>query len=376
MDHFEELITIVNDAASEVGGGHGQKGVDFQRYWAISCMFSLVSDDEEDFLILFEVIQDVAIYDSLDKPTKLKIYQIKKKDRNEWGWKDLTGLYVPKGKSTKPQPFKKSQESTIGKLYASVKSVKNIKASGHFVSNVGCNLSLSNGGNAATTVSCSLSDLEEKHRNLLTDALALFHEPDDPPPDLARIKVSKTNIPVDDPRTYLVGEVHSFLNKRCPNHANQAHSLVDSLLAKVGPLGAKTDKCLNVEQLVERQGFSKKQFESILSDLETVPDLMEHLNEWLKQLQSEGFGIFEITSVRSAAAELYRNQLLNAQDDTIQLLEQRCDELIGSGLQVANLKPFFEGLYSQLKDDFGSLRKPTIFAVIALRAIKSCVDQI
>lgn len=376
MKHFEELIEIVNDASSEVGGGHGQKGVDFQRYWAISCMFSLASDGQDDFLVLFEVIQDVAVYDSLENPKSLKIYQIKKKDRNEWGWKDLTGLYVPTKKSVKPQPFEKTQESTLGKLYASVKSVKHIDASGYFVSNAGCNLSLSDGGNAATTVTCALSDLEEKHRNVLTDALALIHESGDPPPDLTKIQVSKTNIPVDDPRTYLVGEVHSFLSKRSPKHANQAHSLVESLLAKIGPLGAKTDKCFDVEQLIERQGFSKKQFEAILSDLETVPDLLDHLNEWLKQLQEEGVGIFEITSIKSAAAELYRNQLLNVQDETIQLLEQRCDELIDSEVDLTKLKPFFESLHSQLEGDFENVRKPTILAVIALRAIKSCVDQI
>lgn len=72
-------------------------------------------------------------------------------------------------------------------------------------------------GNAATTVPCALSDLEEKYRNVLTDALALIHEPGDFLPDLTKIQVSKTNIPVDDPRTYLVGEVHSFLSKRSSN---------------------------------------------------------------------------------------------------------------------------------------------------------------
>ncbi|GAB1257505.1 dsDNA nuclease domain-containing protein [Aurantivibrio plasticivorans] len=375
MDHFEELIEIVNDAGSEVGGGHGQKGVDFQRYWAISTMFSLVGGSD-DFLVLFEVIQDVAIYDSLKSPTNLKIFQIKKKDRNEWGWKDLTGLYVPSKKNGKPQPFEKVKESTIGKLYTSVSSLKNIEVSGHFVSNAGCNLSLTGGGNAATTAICYLSDLEEEHRKLLVDALAMMGKPEDLPPDLTKIQVSKTSIPVDDPRTYLVGEIHSFLNKRSPKHANQAHSLVDSLLAKIGPLGAKTDRCMSFSQLAENQGFSRSQFENVLSDLETVPDILDHLNEWLKQLQDEGLSFFEITSIKSAASELYRNQLLGTRDYTIQSLENRCDELIGLNSDPKELKPFFESMFSILEKEFPDVRKPAIFAVIALRAIKSCVDQI
>ena len=43
----------------ETGGGHGQQGVDFQRYWAISRIIELVGNDAPDFLLLFETIQDV-----------------------------------------------------------------------------------------------------------------------------------------------------------------------------------------------------------------------------------------------------------------------------------------------------------------------------
>lgn len=376
MEHFEELIEIVNNGvSSEVGGGHGQKGVDFQRFWAISHMFSLADESQNDFLVFFEVIQDVAVYDSYENPKILKIYQIKKKDRNEWGWNDLTGLYVPTKKNKTTQPFAKIQESTIGKLYTSVKSIKHVEASGHFVSNAGCNISLNGGGNAATTVSCSLSDIEINYRDTLTAALALIHKLGEPPPDLTKIKICKTNIPVNDPRTYLVGEVHSFLSKRSPKHANQAHSLVDSLLAKIGPLGAKTDKCLSVEQLVQRQSFSRRQFESALSDMETVPDLLDHLNDWLQQLKVEGLSLFEVTSIKSAAAEIYSNQLLNAQADDILTLERICDELLHSNSKPTELKPFFEDIYFQLKDEVKNIRKPTIYAVIALRTIKSCVDQ-
>src|SRR3954447_15214790 len=76
----------------ETGGGYGQQGVDFQRYWAISRIIELVSNDAPDFLILFETIQDVLELNSAAEPTCARIYQLKMKNTGEWTWKSLTGL--------------------------------------------------------------------------------------------------------------------------------------------------------------------------------------------------------------------------------------------------------------------------------------------
>ena len=378
MEHFEQLLSIVNNnESSETGGGHGQKGVEFQRHWAISNILTLVKEGKDDFLGLFEVIQDVAVYDSADSPKDLKIYQIKKKDRNEWGWKDLTGLYmIPKNGAPKKQPYEDVKDSTIGKLYASVNAIGGISASGFFVSNAGCNLSLEGGANAATSVSCSLNDLESNYKNALVEGLKHTAGFNSASLNLDKIIIRKTNLPVDDPRTYLVGEVHEFLKSRSPRHANQAGSLVDALLVKVAPLGAKTDSCSSFEELKIRHGFSAHDFGAALSSLEEVPDLLQHLNSWLSQLQSEGVGVFDITSIRMAASELYRNQLLDQVDSEVKDLEISCEEIISSSADPSILRPFFEDVYSQLEIKFPNVKRPVVYAVIALKAIKLCAGQI
>jgi len=85
----EVFQVATNKALTETGGGHGQKGVDFQRAWALSRMFEIEDSGATDFLFLFEAIQDVAVLDSPTKPTTIQIYQVKKKDRNEWEWSKL-----------------------------------------------------------------------------------------------------------------------------------------------------------------------------------------------------------------------------------------------------------------------------------------------
>jgi hypothetical protein len=82
----------LSDNVYEVGGKHGQKGVDFQRYWALSRIIELASSGTTDFLILFESFQDVAEFDHPTNPKHARIYQLKMKASGEWKWKALTAL--------------------------------------------------------------------------------------------------------------------------------------------------------------------------------------------------------------------------------------------------------------------------------------------
>jgi len=142
---MDEVFSVsVQKNLAETGGGHNQKGVEFQRHWALSRMFELESAGTPDFLFLFESVQDVAELDSATAPSSIKIYQVKKKDRGEWSWALLTNLHDPGKKKTKPLVDIKN--SPLGKLYASVLAFKKLKSSGHFVSNNGCALPPKGGG--------------------------------------------------------------------------------------------------------------------------------------------------------------------------------------------------------------------------------------
>ena len=122
----------------EKGGGYGQKGVDFQRYWAISRIIELATADEPDFLILFESLQDIAEFDHAQAPTNAKIYQLKTKDTGEWTWKALTALPIQSRKkrnSDEPTTPKAFVDSPVGKivcsLYMNVTNLTNIAYADH-----------------------------------------------------------------------------------------------------------------------------------------------------------------------------------------------------------------------------------------------------
>jgi hypothetical protein len=381
INPFDELLNVTNrDDLAEVGGAHNQKGVEFQRHWAVMRMFELEEAGAIDFLFLFEAIQDVAIVDSCDSPTSICVYQVKKKDRKEWAWADLTALHQPKnpgkpsGGKTKTKPLTDIHNSPIGKLYATILAFKEIKSTGRFVSNAGFDLPLADGSNAATSLPSALSGLSAQHLDLLSKGLETLHEAGAPIPDLSRIHLERVILPVDDPGTYLVGLVHKFLEKRSPRHAGQARSLVESLLAKIGPLGAKTANCKSFEDMRAQRGYSRSEFTEALGQLESVPDVCEHLDTLLSQLSREGLGFMEIISVRTAAASIYRRQVMCGRSNDEEKLVQACDAWLSIHPEPTQLKPFFQAAYDDLHVKYPTMKRPELLAHFALRAIYKCAD--
>ena len=366
-----EILNVAN--GEESGGGHGQKGVDFQRYWAIHRMIQLESLGVNDFLILIEALQDVAEIDSCDTPTSICLYQVKKKDRGEWSWNKLTNLYKPP-RTQKPDASIKFQDSPIGKLYATFIAFSNLTVRGRFISNQGCDLPLANGDNVSTSLPSPLEYLPDTYKDVIREQMASLGTSDQVEDAIQNIYFEKVSIPPDDPKTHVIGQAHQFIEGRSPTHAGQARSFVDALMAIIGPLGAKTDTCHDFEQLCELHGFSREQFLKALSDLEEVPDLLTYIDDWLAALQQEGMGVMDITGIRSQITSIYRYHILISNDEYSDLVRD-CDNFLDQNMITDQIRPILELGYGHLKKQHGNCGKYKIMAQLILRAINKCVDQ-
>jgi hypothetical protein len=371
---FDQLLEVANRPdLRETGGGHNNKGVEFQRHWAVLRMFELTDDGAKDFLLLFEAIQDVAVIDSATQPTSICVYQVKKKDRNEWSWAELTALHEPMSKKLKP--LAAVCDSPIGKLYASVKALTAFKSTGGFVSNAGCNLPLVDCTNTATSLPTTLASLSASHLQLLSKGLETLHAEGEDVPDLSRIHVQRVILTPDDPGSALVGKVHDFMLSRSPRHAGQARALVDALLAKIGPLAAKTDTCRTFDEIRQTCGYSKAEFDRALGDLQTIPDALANLETCLASLSREGMSIIQSIAISNAAAAFYRRQVMGNRTPDEQRLIDDCDNWLASNLAAANLLPFLNEGVTFLRTREHSFRYPELAAYLLLRAITLCVDQ-
>lgn len=253
---------------------------------------------------------------------------------------------------------------------------KELKSSGAFLSNTGCNLPLANGDNAATSLSCNLSQLEAGHLDLLKAGLESLHETEVSLANPELIRVEKVPIHPDAPAIHLQGVAVAFLTKRSPRHAGQAKSLVDALLAEIGPLGAKTSSCSNFEELRRQRGYSREQFASALGSLEQIPDLVALAEAWLDQLVGEGaLNFMEATRVRVAMAAIYKRQVMGGDEPLISALASDCDAWLETNTPGPQLGAFFDKARSHLAPSHPSFREAELTAHIALRAVRKCVDQ-
>ncbi len=376
MSH-EEIFRISNDPSlSEAGGGHNQKGINFQRVWAVARMFEL-EDEGKDFLLLFESIQDIAEFDSERDPTSVSVYQVKKRDGGNWKWRDLTNLLELKTKKASQQARSDVMASPLGKLYASVRAFKKLTSNGAFVSNMGCELPLETGGTMATSLPTSLSKMKADHRNRLLEAFNTLHAAGEAGPDLSLLFVKKVALHPDAPEKALLGIAHAFLKSRSPHHANQAGSLVDALLAKVGPLGAKTDSCISFAELRRERGYSRAEFRQALVALEQIPDLVTIVSRWIDACSnSADFGLILQARTKIEVANIFRGKLVGFSDANNDALVAAFDTWLSEHPISNELEEDLRNVRSELSGKFPELRPEHFIARFLLRAAESCVDQI
>ncbi|AXK64750.1 DUF4297 domain-containing protein [Burkholderia sp. IDO3] len=274
-----ELCQVENDdGLHEFGGGHGNKGNDFARFWLISELITLTEVGTNDYLFILEYVQDVARIDDPAAPAAITLYQLKKKEGSVWDLNSLAGL-TEKGKQVKPA-------SPLAKIVKSVLGFKMLSASAEFVSNARFNVKLAAGGTALQMDYLSLADLQVERQSNFRDSAATAHSVPAAAIPLQKIGLRYAPIEVNDMRVHVIGVAHGFLKKLSIAHAAQADSFVDALFAKLATASRNTSKCQTWEELVSKRGYSKKQFNDALAALQLLPDQQGRRETLLKELAS------------------------------------------------------------------------------------------
>lgn len=255
--------------------------------------------------------------------------------------------------------------------------LKILTSSGRFVSNAGCNVEMADGTNAATSLPVALANLPPHFANVLTESFSSLHAPDDPPPDLSGIFLERVNIPPSDAATYTIGVAHKFLEHRSRRHSGQAKALVDPLLARLGPLGAKTETCTSFEDLLSERGFSRSDFKKALADLQQIPDLLDLLDMLIAALKAEGMPLANLMGIKAAAASIYRARVMGTITDEAEAIDGACDVfLVGKLVDLSDVLPLMTDGLAELTIAFPSQNPSNLRAHLALKVVSICADQI
>ena len=373
---------------AESGGLHNQKGIDFQRYWSLWRALELEASGCDDFLFLFESVQDLLELDSESTPTAANIYQLKKKDSGEWTWKELTALDGPPSYNKDGSVRKKKQakdpstilsfiDSPVGKLSLSANALSSLTVKAFFISNAGCSVPLATppGGTAASAQECSLAQLEQGHAKRLTDALATLGKDGGTPLPLDRFFLHRTVVHPDSPEDAVVARTNDLLASRSPKHAAQARTLVRSLFGAVSAKSRNTGLCVDFAKLRLKRGFGKSDLKSALADLEKVPDLSSLREAWLGRLNSEGMDLISYTRLTLALSSLDRERLTGRSvgpDDEYPDIRA----WVQNHPPASQLTLFLGEGEVALKATYPQLTKTQLHAYLLNEGIRLCVDQI
>lgn len=371
-EKFTEIFSMSQDPTlAETGGGHGQKGVDFQRFWAMIRIFELKQGGAGDFLILFESVQDVAELDSETAPTKIDIYQVKKRDSGEWSFNLLTGLPKPDARKKKVPPTRAIiEKSPIGKLYMAGQACQHLESEVHFVSNAGCDLPLAASGAASKHMACLAADLDTQHTEALEESLALLHASPGAVPDLKRLSLRKTTLHPDDPVRLALGAAFEYLSKNMPSHAGQAKALVDALFMQLSTLGRQTQPVRSFAELRLQRGFSMGEMDAALGALTNVPDLTKHIDTMLDGLTQEGLATIRRIGINVGISKYFSNLVSGTSSDKERTLIGACAGLADELMRKVPMLPALEAKVKELAPSYTTYKDTEVFAYLLIQVTK------
>jgi len=109
--------------------------------------------------------------------------------------------------------------------------------------------------------------------------------------------------------------------------------------------------------------------------LEAIPDLVDLLKNWLVRLSNEGLSVIEETQIYLAATQIQRRILLQSLTKQEEELIYDCREWLKQNSNSAQLLPFLNKAYNDLKPKHGDFKKAEIFTHVMFEAIKKCADR-
>ncbi len=266
---------VLNDSLTkERGGRHGGKGHEFQRYWAL-CHLLQVDLDKDDYLLLLEFIEDVALLNSGESPDAMELFQVKKKEGASPKWTKTTIGTPPK-----------DGKSILAKLHESKSIAKDETTAIAFVSNAPIDLKLSDGSDPTVLSEFSASQIDPSLLSELKTSVAneLGCKVEDV--DFDKLKFLRSPLAMDDLESHATGRVATFLASKYPDHSPRADVLCKAIYSEIKVKSTSTEGAATFHDLRRIRGISKHQFSSMValtlsrkSDSDVIDGILANLTQ-------------------------------------------------------------------------------------------------
>lgn len=282
--------TLSDLLTKERGGRHGGKGHEFHRYWAL-CHLLKLDLQNQDFLMLVEFIEDVAVLDNELTPTAIELFQLKKKEGSA-NW-------------TKSSLLKRSPPATgksiLAKLHESRIVARNETKTITFISNAPIDIALSDTSDSKSLSEIKGSDIESGVSGLLRQSVARELGCGESEIDFSDFVFARSPLAMDDLEVHATGHVASYLAQKYPENSARADVLCKALYSEIRVKATSTEDAAGFNDLKRIRGISRSQLLGMVSvTLAKKPDT-EVVNAILTTLAQEQIPFVKREAIKQAA---------------------------------------------------------------------------
>lgn len=286
------FLDILNDSLTkERGGRHGGKGHEFQRYWAL-CHLLQVDLEKDEYLLLLEFIEDVAVMNSDIAPDQMELFQLKKKEGNSSKWTKTTLAKPPK-----------EGKSILAKLHDSKSIAKDETVAIAFVSNAPVELKLGSGDDPTGLTEFPASQI---HAGLLTDLKSSVAKElgcDVSKIDFDNLKFIRSPLAMDDLENHATGRVSTFLATKFPDYSPRADVLCKAIYSEIKVKATSTEEAASFGDLKRIRGISKQQFSAMVALTLSRKSDSDVIDAFLAGLAHEGVPYVKREAIKRAARQ-------------------------------------------------------------------------
>lgn len=323
---------LISKPLREKGATGGR--YDFQTMWGLALLFQQHGTND-DYAIVFEFHDDVALLDSATNPKSVRFYQVKSKATNG-GW-TLTSLL--KREKVKTEQGVKEKPSYVDKMFDNVHKFQGSVLSADFVSNQLC------GFNAGQS-SFRLNECDPAHFKTIVASIQQAY-PSATEAQIGLLGFQRTDLSLGDVVSHTKGKLQTFIAEQlgtvCFSPEAVYQAIADECRRKANYSGVPT----TLQQVIKEKGLTKANVQEWLDAIQSN----SRSPEWSTIVPNLSYPFAEQLRISQEYA-IYRAAALNSADRAIQRIRMKIMETLPIVVEDTSLSlvEMVEALYLQAEE--------------------------
>jgi hypothetical protein len=318
---------LISKPLREKGATGGR--YDFQTMWGLALLFQQHGTND-DYAIVFEFHDDVALLDSSINPSSVRFYQVKSKSTNG-GW-TLTSLL--KREKVKTEKGVKEKPSYVDKMFDNIDKFQGAVLSADFVSNQLCGF---NAGQSSFRLNeCEPADFQK----IVTSIQQAY--PDATEAQIGLLGFQRTDLSLGDVASHTKGKLQTFIAEQLGTVWFSPEAVYQAIADECRRKANYSGEASTLQHAIKEKGLTKANVQEWLDAIKSN----SRSPEWGAIAPSLSYPFAEQLRISQEYA-VYRAAVLNSADRAVQRIRMKIMETLPTVVEDASLSlvEMVESLY-------------------------------